>query len=330
MMIGSLDDSNLKRVVEHSTNSPTRERAIYLVIVNYYACELIAGLLDSIPLAARGRVEAIAINNSPEDGDIPHLTEKFPNLTLLKPETNLGFGSGCNLGLEYVYQINPQALVWLINPDTTIEPTAIDYILECFAQNPDLAILGTRIRDTQGNIWFSEGRFNRWIGSLKHQSGKERGREKEFFDNYECPEIIPSRWVSGCSMLLNLEKFARCPNFDPHYFLYYEDNDLCERYYQLGYQIAVTQAVLVTHLVSATTHKDKSAKFRHATYSKLYFLQQHGTILALGLNLIYMLVKIVRILGQDTSIAIGRWQGLQKFIAQTMNLSEFSNKQKNH
>lgn len=301
------------------------ERVIYLVIVNYYACELIEHLLESIPLAARGRVEAIAINNSPDDGAIAHLSEKFPNITLLKPETNLGFGSGCNLGLKHVYQLNPQALVWLINPDTTIEPKAINYILECFAQNPDLAILGTKIRDTQGNIWFSEGRFNRWIGSLKHQSEKGRSArgEKAFSNSDESPQIIPCRWVSGCSMLLNLKQFPCCPQFDPHYFLYYEDNDLCERYYQLGYQIAVTRAVLVTHLVSATTHKDKSAKFRHATYSKLYFLQQHGTPLALGLNLVYFLVKIIKLLASDRPLALGRWQGLQNFITQAINLWEF-------
>lgn len=280
---------------------------IYLLIVNYYSTNLIAGLLTSIPPGIDSQLRVIIVNNSPEDRAIGPLVAARKDLTLIAAETNLGFGAGCNLGIKYVYQANPQALIWLLNPDTTIEPDAVAYIMECFQQNLDLAILGTKIRDAQGNIWFSKGKFNPWIGSLPHQSqnmDNGGGRVK----------IIPCRWVSGCSMILNLARFDRCPKFDPHYFLYYEDNDFCERYYQRGYQIAITQDVLVTHLVSATTHKDKMAKFRHATYSKLYFLKQHGTVFALWLNLVYLLTKALLLFPRDRAEALGRWQGLQKFI----------------
>lgn len=280
---------------------------IYLLIVNYYSTDLIESLLTSIPPADRNKFRVIIVNNSPEDLAIGQLAAARKDIIMITAATNLGFGAGCNLGIKYVYQANPQALIWLLNPDTTIEPDAVAYIIECFQQNRDLAILGTRIRDSQGNIWFSEGKFNPGIGSLPHKSrnmDNGGGRVK----------IISCRWVSGCSMILNLARFNHCPKFDPHYFLYYEDNDFCERYYQLGYQIAVTQDVLVTHLVSATTHKDQTAKFRYATYSKLYFLKQHGTILALGLNLVYMLAKVLLLLPRDRASALGRWQGLQNFI----------------
>jgi len=299
---------------------------IYLLIVNYYSTDLIAGLLTSISPADNHTLQVIIVNNSPEDRAIGQLAAARKDITLITAATNLGFGAGCNLGIQHVYQTNPQALIWLLNPDTTIEPDAVAYIIECFQQNRDLAILGTRIRDSQGNIWFSEGRFNPWIGSLPHRSHANFINQPAQAGLVRvAPPFrvgmgmgvgrpIPCRWVSGCSMIFNLAKFNHCPSFDPNYFLYYEDNDLCERYYQLGYQIAVTQDVLVTHLVSATTHKDKTAKFRHATYSKLYFLKQHSTILALGLNLVYMLAKVVLLLPRDRASALGRWQGLQKLI----------------
>ncbi len=290
---------------------------IYLLIVNYYSTDFIAGLLTSMSSADNQNLRVIIVNNSPEDRAIAQLAAARTDLILITAETNLGFGAGCNLGIKYVYQTNSQALIWLLNPDTTIEPDAVAYIMDYFQQNPDLAILGTRIRDAQGKIWFSEGRFNPRIGSLPHRSRINKPAQAGLFrvaPPFRVGGPIPCRWVSGCSMILNLARFNHCPKFDPHYFLYYEDNDLCERYYQLGYQIAVTQDVLVTHLVSATTHKDKTAKFRHATYSKLYFLKQHGTVLALGLNLVYMLAKLLLLLLRDRASALGRWQGLQKFI----------------
>ncbi len=279
---------------------------LYLLIVNYYSTALIQTLLESIPPSDLAKLNLIIVNNSPGDRTVASLGAGYSQLTLLSPEENLGFGRGCNLGLNWIYQRNPQSLVWLINPDTTLKEGAIATIKTCFQAYPHLAILGTGIEDTHGNLWFSRGHFNPWLGSLPHQ-------------NPILPPtspIIPCRWVSGCSLILNLAQFSSCPEFDPHYFLYYEDNDLCERYFQQGYLIAVTPAILVTHQISATS-RHLPTKFRHATYSKLYFLQQHGTRLALILNLAYLLSKIlIDLTRKDYPLALGRWQGIQKFWTQ--------------
>ncbi|NES97007.1 MAG: glycosyltransferase family 2 protein [Desertifilum sp. SIO1I2] len=280
---------------------------LYFLIVNYYSTAFIRKLLASLDFSERSQFHVAIVNNSPEDFAVKDLATEYSNIQLIFSEENLGFGRGCNLGLQTIYQQNSNALIWLINPDTTVEQNAIDFVIECFHKHPDLAILGTQIRDSQGNLWFSQGQFNRWTGSLKHTQPLAIAK----LDNPG--EVLPSRWVSGCSLILNLAKFETCPLFDPHYFLYYEDNDFCERYYQQGYQISVTQAILVNHVVSATSQNNVSAKFRHATYSKLYFLQQHGTRLSLILNIIYMGLKTIISLRQDRAIAIGRWQGLKQF-----------------
>ncbi|NET35799.1 MAG: glycosyltransferase family 2 protein, partial [Cyanothece sp. SIO1E1] len=151
------------------------------------------------------------------------------------------------------------------------------------------------------------GTFNRWTGSLKHQATGITSHPTQ-------SQTITSRWVSGCSLILNLAQFEHCPQFDSHYFLYYEDADLCERYYQQGYEIAVTTDSLVTHAVSSLTQKNLQSKFQHATYSKLYFLKQHGTTLALMLNLLYMLMLMVRLSPTQPAAAVGRWQGWWQFV----------------
>lgn len=287
---------------------------IYFLTVNYYSADLIKNLLASLmAVDYHPEYHLLIVNNSPDDTAINTLPVDFSiPITVINAGQNLGFAAGCNLGIEYVYKLNSQALIWLINPDTTLENIAISYILECFTQKPNIAILGTRIRDTQGNIWFNHGTFNPWLGSLKH------GDTRIVIENIENGEknldkTINSRWVSGCSLILNLSNFNHCPKFDEGYFLYYEDNDFCERYYKIGYAIAVTKAVLVNHAVSAISGKDSYTKFLHATYSKLYFLKQHGTLLSLGLNLIYMLFLIVKLWSKNRQAALGRWQGLQKF-----------------
>ena len=286
---------------------------IYFLTVNYYSADLVKNLLVSLTsVTSQPEYQVLVINNSPDDTAVNDLSADFSMpITVINAGKNLGFAAGCNLGIEYIYKLNSQAVIWLINPDTTLENIAIPYILECFAQQPNLAILGTRIRDSNGNIWFNNGTFNPWLGSLKHGDAKifAQNGEKDFHI-----KTVNSRWVSGCSLIINLSNFNHCPKFDEGYFLYYEDNDFCERYYQQGYDIAVTKAVLVNHAVSAISGKNSYLKFLHATYSKLYFLKQHGTLLALVINLIYMLFLIVKLWPKNPQAALGRWQGLQNFI----------------
>ncbi|NER85193.1 MAG: glycosyltransferase family 2 protein, partial [Leptolyngbya sp. SIO1D8] len=236
-----------------------------------------------------------------------NLKQVFEPLNILTAEGNLGFGSGCNLGLQYVYDRNPKAWVWLINPDALLNRNAVTYVLECLKQQPNISILGTRIRDFDGQLWFAQGRFNWWLGTLKHRLQRACIEDTP-------PQILSSRWVSGCSMIFNLPNFDSCPTFDPNFFLDYEDAEICERYYRQGFQVGVTQAVLVTHAVSAVTHRNRRAKFRHATFSKLYFLHKHGSPFSLGLNLGYMLVWSLKLMLHDIETGVGRFQGLVDFI----------------
>ncbi len=281
-------------------------KTIYFLTINYFSTDHIRKLIGSIQAINRLNYK-IVVNNSTDYLLVDQLERQYSDLKIIQAADNIGFGCGCNLGIQYVYDQDPGALVWLINPDTTLDSHAIDYIQQCFAQEVNVAILGTRIRDSDGQIWFHEGKFNRWLGSLTYQPGTQEVDPAEV-------KVIPSRWVSGCSLIINLSQFDHCPQFDSHYFLYYEDNDFCERYYQKGYLIAITQAALVTHLISATTEGKQTFRYLHSTYSKLYFLSQHGTVVSVLFNLLYMPLLALLLLFYQPSSAIGRIQGWLKFI----------------
>jgi len=277
-----------------------------LLIVNYYSAELIDQLLGSLAGSPIGQV--VVVNNSPADSALHALAlaHALPVTVLQAPE-NLGFGRACNLGLIHIHQQDPAALVWLLNPDTRLHPGAVAYLLACFQQRPRAAVVGTRIQTETGALWFSRGDFRPWVGSLPHTPPVELPQAGA------APALVPSRWVSGCSLVLNLGVFAACPQFDPGFFLYYEDNDLCERLYQAGYTLWVTEAVLVTHAVSALTGSNPALKWYHATYGKLRFLRLHGRGVALPLNWVYLLLRAALVaLGGNRPRAQGMVQGWRR------------------
>ncbi len=283
---------------------------LYFLSVNYHSADLLRDLLHSIEAQETiAPYKIIIVNNAPSDADVYKLPQLFESVAVLTAKENLGFGGGCNVGFNYIYERDPQAYVWLINPDALLVEGAIATVQSCFSNHANLSILGTRIRASEQDIWFAQGRFNRWTGAIKH-----RLPENALTDLTLSTKVLASQWVSGCSMIFNLSRFDSPPRFDLNFFLDYEDVEICERYRQQGHTVGVTQAILVNHAVSAITHRNRQAKFRHATFSKLYFLHKHGTLLSLWLNLAYLLAWSFKLLLTDTETGLGRLQGWGDFV----------------
>jgi N-acetylglucosaminyl-diphospho-decaprenol L-rhamnosyltransferase len=279
---------------------------IYFITVNYYCSNLIRELINTTANLSNRNYEFIVVNNSPQDLGVQSL-QLLPKVRIIQSQRNLGFGGACNLALEQVYTQDPNGLAWLINPDARLIKDAIDYVRQCIEEDPEIAILGTRICDLEGNLWFSHGTFNPWLGTLTHND-----------NNVSCDldpvTTHPTRWISGCSMIFNLATLGHCPKFDLRYFLDYEDVDMSESYYRQGYRLRVTQAVLVSHQVSAITGRHPKAKYRHGAFSKLYFLERHGTTLALVLNLVYFALRPLTFTSRSFAMIQGRWAGLLDYL----------------
>jgi len=289
--------------------SQSEAQPLYFLSVNYYSAALLSDLMHTLG-ANQG---IVIVNNSPTDRTVHGLagqTYAGGEVSVLDAPQNDGFGAGCNLGLRWIYARSPNALVWLINPDTCLMPDAVSSVRQCFRQsvhNRDIAILGTPILDLEGKLWFGSGRFNRWTGSISNSAIQDaRGRP------------TPTRWVSGCSMIINFTALNHCPEFDDVYFLYYEDCDLCERYFQQGYMLAIAPVPLIVHAVSSITSRHLAPKYMHATFSKLTFLRRHATVFALLLNLLYLFAQCILLRFVRPAVAQGRWLGIQRFFQQSL------------
>lgn len=208
---------------------------IYWITVNYYSSALVGRLIDSIPEEFQPDYRVIIVNNSADDHSIFAL--KSDHVVILTSPANLGFGKACNLGLDWVYRQNSQAMVWLINPDAYFpegrnNSDLIQDFVEFPIAHPEVSILGTVIYTPEGRVEFSGGEFNPKTGYIAPKTNLEVFPVSKSY--------IPTSWVSGCSMVIVLKNFQACPQFDPDYFLYYEDFDFCQRYQQQGHRITIT------------------------------------------------------------------------------------------
>jgi N-acetylglucosaminyl-diphospho-decaprenol L-rhamnosyltransferase len=300
---------------------------IYFITVNYYSAELIAQLIASFQQqtvnsrscpegsselvvsdsARRYSNEAfpyqlLIVNNSPDDPDIHKLSS--PQTIILEAGSNLGFGQGCNLGLDWVYSQSKDAIVWLINPDASFVHQEFHKVIHFFKNHSTISILGTLVTTLEGDICFAGGEFNANSGAIVQRN--------LLLDSAD--SVVLCDWVSGCSMILNLQNFQSCPRFDPSYFLYYEDFEFCYRYRTQGHQVAITSQFEVNHRPSSITNRDVFSKTRHSTYSYLITLHRLSPRSTLLIRLAKLLLHAVILILYRPPISLGKCCGVFDYL----------------
>jgi len=272
---------------------------IYLITVNYYSSELIDNLISSISQNSKVSYRLLIINNSFEDKLINRF--RSDSVIVIESNKNLGFGSACNLGLDWVYSQDPCAIVWLINPDAYLLENSIEKVIRLLDQYPEISIAGTIIYTEDGDIWFAGGDFNSKTGDVT---------SKQFLCSETNIKYFISEWVSGCSLIVNLRRFKSCPQFDPAYFLYYEDFDFCKRYGNQDHLVVVTPHISVVHNPSSITNKNIINKLKYSTSSYLLTLQKYTSSSTFLIRFIRIFLYAVILLPIKPREALGKLYGI--------------------
>lgn len=279
---------------------------IYFLTVNYYSTNLVTKLINSIQASNNSSHQIVIVNNSPKDNSIHLLSSK--SVLIIESGSNLGFGSACNLGLNWIYAQDTQAIVWLINPDTYIVESVLDKVDLFFKSHSQLSIVGTVIYTPNNEAWFAGGKFIPATGAILDQDFLTDSDTE-----YSCCD-----WVSGCSLLINLRRFCQCPKFDSNYFLYYEDFDFCKRYANQGHLIAVTKQLSVVHQPSSITNKNIFKKIKYSTYSYLLTLEKYTNKLILLIRLTRLIAYAFILIFVKPKVAFGKLYGVLIYLRRSL------------
>ncbi|MFL0604726.1 glycosyltransferase [Cylindrospermopsis raciborskii] len=276
---------------------------IYFITVNYYCANLIKKLIDSISNNANLDYQIIIVNNSSDDESIYSLNS--PSTLIIDADKNLGFGSACNVGLEWVYTQDKEATIWIINPDAYFTDNTLERARTFLQSYPKLSIIGTIIYTPAGKIWFAGGIFTPATGAIL---------EVNVLTN-DAIDYVNCDWVSGCSLIINLRNFSECPLFDDAYFLYYEDFDFCMRYADQGHLIAITKQLSVIHQPSSVTNRNVFRKIRYSTYSYLLTIDKYTDKLIFYIRLFQQIIKAIMGLLIRPKAALGKICGILDYVS---------------
>jgi N-acetylglucosaminyl-diphospho-decaprenol L-rhamnosyltransferase len=255
------------------------------VIVSYNTRHLLDECLAALRAAeaAIGGGACVVVDNASRDGSAEHLAEHHPEVDLIRLPQNVGFGRANNAALPKVH--TPYVL--LLNTDAFISPTSLQQSIDYMHAHPECGVLGGHLLNRDGSSQPSARGFpTPWNVFLLHTG---LGR---WFPN--APRIDPPGWdatqpqacdwVPGCYFLIRKSVIDRVGLFDPLFFLYAEEVDLCRRVKQAGWQVHFFPGAQVIHLggesaksdADLTAHRQIDALAIES--SLLYFRKHHGRL----------------------------------------------------
>lgn len=225
------------------TEEPARVAA---VVVNYNAGEALTGCVASV--AAEEVEEIVVVDNASSDGSTEAAAASFPDVLVVRPGRNLGYGAGANRGAAETSA--PYVIV--CNPDLVVVPGAVRRLTEVLDEHGDVAIAGPMLRDLSGAVYPSGREFPSLADAVGHaflglvwggnpwtrryrRLGAEQHRARD------------ADWVSGAFFVVRRLAFESIGGFDERYFMYLEDVDLCWRLHRAGWRVRYEPDAEVVH-----------------------------------------------------------------------------------
>ena len=229
---------------------------ITLILVTYRSEKLIIKNLEVLK-----KFPVIIIDNSNSD-ELEKIIFDYGNIDLIKSSKNLGYGAANNLAVSKA--LTPFILI--INPDILINEDSISDLFKNFLNDPDnIGILGPSLYDQK-----MYRRTNGTISYLDQLNGVNVSNLSNNIPSYN----TCCKFLMGCCYLMRRDFFNSLGGFDENFFMYFEDNDLCDRTLKKGKYIMEVPSSKFIHLENASSKKkfltDTKLSIIHKISSYIY------------------------------------------------------------
>jgi GT2 family glycosyltransferase len=230
---------------------------ISVIIVSYNTRELLLQCLDALQTATEVPHEVIVVDNGSLDGSADAVEQRFGDAIVIRQE-NVGFGRGNNAGLQQA----GGRFILLLNSDVLVRPRCVDRLADYLLVHPEVGAVGPRLIRPNGELDLACKRgFPTPRASFFRVTGLSRAfRHSRVFNAYNLGNLdereeheIDSG--TGACLLVRRSTIDQVGFFDPDFFMYGEDLDLCFRIKEGGWKVVYLPTAQAVHLKGQSTRQ---------------------------------------------------------------------------
>jgi len=224
---------------------------ITIVIVAYNSEELILKNLEVLK-----KFQTVIFDNSNSD-ELYNIVDNFKNIHLIKSEINHGFGKAINFAVKKI----KTEFILIVNPDLILDELSIKKLFETYLlSDENIGLIAPSLLDTSGNR-----RTNGTISYIK----KLKGRKVRAHPNNLPVYNMCCEYLVGCCYLLKKSLFDSINGFDEDFFMYFEDNDFCDKIIRSGKYLLETPSSTFVHIENSSYKKNSMISIKLSIIHKI-------------------------------------------------------------
>lgn len=275
-----------------------------IVIVSYNTRELTCKCLSSIyESEPQMHFEVLLFDNASEDGSADAVEQMFPEVTVIRSDTNVGFAAANNIAVEAALG----KWVLLLNPDTQVLHKGIAKLFQYAVTTDDRTIFGGASVTPEGMVDFRScwGRPGLWGLTMRALGISSIARKSRFFNPEEMPEwnrdsVRHVGVITGCFLMLKKTVWRELNGFDVDYFMYSEETDLCLRAQKRGIARVFYPHAKVLHIGGASERSKPHKTVKLLRGKRLYFEKNFGKIASNYASLVLSVHVLLRLAVHST------------------------------
>jgi len=270
---------------------------VHIVLLNWNSWSETSVCLPSVQSLDYENRKVIVVDNGSTDDSVGRIQEGFPWVEVILAGKNLGFPRGCNVGIRRALADGAD-YVWLLNNDATVDPGALDALVDKAESDPRIGAVGSAIycmeEPTQLQAW-GGGYVNFWMG-----------RARQFLKPVADDKI---QYITGASLLIPRRALETVGLLDEGIFLYWDDPEYCWRLRNTGWKLAVAAQSKVWHKgMSAYGSKNpRLDTFYNASAARFFTRYSPTPLLSVWVGVSLRIAK--RLMGGDWRRARATWIG---------------------
>jgi GT2 family glycosyltransferase len=183
--------------------------------------------------------EVVLVDNNSTDGSIEFIAKNFPHVRIISFNKNYGYAGAYNRAVKKI----DSEYVAFLNPDVEVDPNWLKELMIAVQESgEEVKIWGSKI------LFYDNRDIIQNVGGFISPSGSA-----------VCPELFKRNthsvekrrfvgYVQGSTMLVERKAFLQLGGFDPDYFMYQEEVDLCWRAWLMGYKVLYVPTAIVYHV----------------------------------------------------------------------------------
>ncbi len=245
-----------------------------IIIALYNSRDVIEVTLDAVYASkVNFDYEVILVDDHSPQDELELIKQKYLSQSELakktqiyRNEVNVGFGRTNNVGLAKA----KGDYLLLLNSDTKLEPDNLQTMVEFMESRPDVGVATCKLIMSNGEIDKASRRAEpNLVRSFFRLFGLQALFPK-WFGGYNLLNQDPNQEgeidaCSGAYMMMSRKAYEVSKGFDPRYFMYAEDLDLCRTIREAGLKIWWYPKTSCYHFRGQSTKKT-SQKMLHAFY----------------------------------------------------------------